>query len=100
MTDHISSQGTAPDSSAQHSAGEDRPRLTIHVEPVTFWFVWTKTGHIPRKAHQSRAAAEAEAVRLASLCPGKKFIVLEAQTKLHAEPDTEAAAPVAETVQP
>lgn len=54
------------------------------VEPVEFWFVWTKTGHIPRHCHNTQAEAEAEADRLARLVPhGKKFIVLRAVRKCH-----------------
>jgi len=51
-------------------------------EPVSFWTVWTKTGHVPRKTHSTAADAEAEALRLAALHPGKKFIVLHAVSKL------------------
>lgn len=54
--------------------------------PTCFWFVWTKTGHIPRKAHDTYASATAEASRLARANPGKKFIVLEAVQKIVAEP--------------
>lgn len=54
--------------------------------PTSFWFVWTKTGHMPRKAHDTLAQATAEAARLARIHPGKKFIVLEAVQKIVAAP--------------
>lgn len=61
-------------------------------EPVEFWMVWTKTGHSPRKTHTTGAAAETEALRLAALHPGKKFIVLRAVSKLSfAAPEAVAA---------
>lgn len=59
-------------------------------EPVSFFMVWTKRGWAPRKQHATRAAAEAEAARLAGLHPGQKFIVLEAVAKI-AEPEAKAA---------
>lgn len=62
------------------------------VEPAEFWFVWTKTGRVPRFAHDTRAKAEQEAMRLARLHPDRKFIVLAAETKFSAQPpQTEAA---------
>lgn len=48
------------------------------------FMVWTKTGRPPKFAHGSLAAAEAEAVRLAELHPGKKFIVLQSVSKFGA----------------
>lgn len=64
----------------------ERPAAELIVEDVSFWFIWTKTGHLPRKTHTTWAEAETEAIRLAHLVPGKKFIVLEARSKLHVEP--------------
>lgn len=54
----------------------------LNVETPSFWFVWTKTGHVPRRKHGSEAGALAEAERLARANPGKKFIVLRATHKL------------------
>lgn len=73
------------------------PGLVTEINP--FWFIWTKKGHVPKFTHDTRAAAETEASRLAALCPGKKFIVLEAVSKVHlplpywvpAQPTQEAA---------
>lgn len=64
----------------------------LMTEPAAFWFVWTKTGHVPRFAHDSFEAAQAEARRLALLRPGKKFIVLQAIEKVVAAPAEERAA--------
>jgi hypothetical protein len=49
------------------------------------FFVWTKGGHAPRKAHQTRAQALSEAERLAALNPGKKFIVQQFLDKISVE---------------
>lgn len=54
------------------------------IEPCEFWFVWTKTGRIPRFTHNTKEAAEAEADRLARKhAGGKKFIVLQGYRKCH-----------------
>lgn len=64
------------------------PSPALIIEACEFWFVWTKTGHIPRKAHNTQASAEAEADRLASLKPhGKKYIVLKGFRKCHVARD-------------
>lgn len=60
---------------------EVRQGLVEEVKP--FWFVWTKKGHVPKRCHDTRGSAEAEAERLARKCPGKKFIILEAVSKVH-----------------
>lgn len=70
----------------------DPPIFNLHMEAASFWFVWTKTGHVPRKAHNSCADAEMEAIRLARQCPGKKFIVLQAVTKFSVAPQLDAVA--------
>lgn len=49
------------------------------------WFVWTKTGSMPKKRHATRDKAEAEAARLAAKHPGKKFIVLQMVSKFGAD---------------
>jgi hypothetical protein len=54
----------------------------VHEQKDSFC-VWTKTGHLPRRFHSKREIAEAEAIRLARLNPGKKFIVLHAVDKIH-----------------
>ena len=59
---------------------------TFIVEAASFWFVWTKKGHVPRKAHTLKSEAIAEAVRLANLHPGHKYIVLQAVAKYSAVP--------------
>lgn len=53
----------------------------IILEPVEFFFVWTKKGRVPRFTHQTRESASAEAIRLAEKHPGRKFIVLRAEGK-------------------
>ena len=58
----------------------------LKTEPMDKWFVWTKTGRRPSYVHESRAAAEAEAARLAALNPGKKFIVMHAVGKISVAP--------------
>lgn len=64
------------------------------IEQVEFYYVWTKTGHVPRRAHSTQAAAEAEADRLASLTPhGKKYIVLRAYRKCHVARDSTGQSP-------
>lgn len=68
---------------ATPSVTEDGFVAPLAEEPCEFWFVWTKTGHIPHFTHQSALRAEAEAERLARRHPGKKFIVLRAYTKMH-----------------
>lgn len=66
--------------------------VTLIVEPCEFWFVWTKTGHIPRRHHHTQAEAEAEADRLAKLKPyGKKYICLRAYRKCHVVADDSCA---------
>lgn len=54
-------------------------------EDCEFWFVWTKTGRIPRFTHHIEAMAIAEAERLARKRPGAKFIVLRAYRKVRVE---------------
>lgn len=68
-------------------------------EKPTFWFVWTKTGRIPRFTHHTEEAARREADRLARANPGKKYIVLQAIEKVQwrpkgQEPAVEAVADV------
>lgn len=41
-----------------------------------FWLVWNEDGRPPMFKHRTRDAAEFEASRLASECPGRKFHVL------------------------
>lgn len=47
----------------------------LEVEYSGKFFVWTKKGHAPRHAWDSRELATAEAARLAKENPGRKFIV-------------------------
>lgn len=68
---------------------------TLVVQECEFWFVWTKTGHIPRRCHNTQAEAEAEADRLARLIPhGKKYIVLRAYRKSHVPSDGTGLSPL------
>ncbi len=60
----------------------DAPPMTR--EDVEFYMVWTKQGRAPRKTHDTRDRAAAEAQRLAGANPGRKFIVLRAVDKFHA----------------
>jgi hypothetical protein len=53
--------------------------------PKNFWFIWTKTGHVPKRCHNTLEGAETEARRLAVKCPGKKFIILRAVQGVVAE---------------
>lgn len=43
-----------------------------------FWMVWNPSGRAPAVRHATEELAEAEAQRLARLCPGQVFIVLKA----------------------
>jgi len=43
-----------------------------------FWMVWNPDGNPPKYRHDTEAAAETEAERLARLNPGSRFFVLEA----------------------
>ena len=49
--------------------------MTRHSEPP-FWLVWNEDGDAPRVKHMDPDSAEREATRLASLHPGKSFVVL------------------------
>lgn len=51
-------------------------------EPVDFWMVWTKTGWPPKRQHKTKIEAMNEAARLAHQHPGKKFMILKAETKV------------------
>lgn len=77
------------ESDARAELNRPRPEIAeLIIEPVEFYFVWTKTGHVPRHCHNTLEAAEAEASRLARLKPyGKKYIVLRAINKRHVLPD-------------
>lgn len=52
-----------------------------------FWVVWNPSRGLPQVRHDTQAAAEAEADRLAAKHPGDEFIVL------HAESVTKVEAP-------
>lgn len=56
--------------------------MPVTIENKDVWFVWTKTGRTPRKAHETQEAALLEAERLARKLPGKKFLVLHATHKV------------------
>jgi hypothetical protein len=55
-------------------------------ETVGFWWVWTKTGSMPRRFHESETDAFAEAARLAKKNPDRKFIVLHGYRKFSVAP--------------
>ena len=63
--------------------------MDVIQQDAEFWFVWTKTGRVPRYAHGSAQAARNEAIRLAAKHPGRKFIVLRALSKFVAVPDAD-----------
>lgn len=46
-----------------------------------FWMVWNPNGHAPTYAHHTKAAAVAEAERLARGNRGQTFFVLQALSK-------------------
>jgi hypothetical protein len=52
-------------------------------EKLGFYWVWTKLGRRPRKAHPSYKSAKQEADRLALKNPGVKFLVLKVVEKNH-----------------
>jgi hypothetical protein len=56
----------------------------VKQESKDVYFVWTKTGRRPTRAHNDSESACNEAQRLAELCPGKKFLVLHATHKFSA----------------
>ena len=43
-----------------------------------FWMVVNPNAGPPTRRHESREAADAEARRLARVCPGETFVILEA----------------------
>lgn len=60
--------------------------------PIGKFFVWTKTGSRPRYSHATLASARKEAMRLAKLNPGKRFIVQEFHEKVFVEAEMPSAA--------
>jgi len=60
------------------SLSEDSAPSPIIREPADFWLVWSKRGGKSRFIHATESQAQAEAQRLASLIPGRRFIVLRA----------------------
>lgn len=63
----------------------------IKSETACFYFIWTKTGRVPRFTHHTYAQAEKEAKRLALKSPGNKYIILKAQSKFSAVLENDAA---------
>ena len=63
---------------------DDEPQ--VREDPSTFYMVWTKTGHVPRKTHDSYQDAATEAARLAKQNQGKKYVVLKAVAKFYVQP--------------
>lgn len=47
------------------------------MQSTKFWLVWNPDGSVPKIRHDSSRKANEEAKRLASVAPGKEFIVLE-----------------------
>lgn len=64
--------------------------MNIKHESKDIYFVWTKTGHRPRRAHMTKESALSEAERLAALCPSKKFLVMHFFAKVSAKPAVNA----------
>lgn len=57
-------------------AGTAAPRGVVQrVAPPEFWIIWADGRRGPRFRHPSKAAAMAEAERLASLDPGRRMDV-------------------------
>lgn len=65
--------------------------MEVKQESKDVYFVWTKTGRRPTRAHADLDTACAEAKRLAALCPDRKFLVMHVTHKFSAD-RTEAAA--------
>lgn len=51
--------------------------MSTTLEYPPFWLVWNPAGRAPTYKHTSRGSAKAEAERLANLCPGETFVVLQ-----------------------
>lgn len=66
--------------------------MDIVCEPGTKWFIWSKHGRRPARAHDSEAAALAEAERLARKVPGQKFHVMRSVTKVFVPAPAEPSA--------
>ena len=56
--------------------------------PKTFWFIWNPDGNNPKRPHTKQRYAIRDAGRLASVFPGKAFIVLKAERLLRKKGDT------------
>jgi hypothetical protein len=66
-----------------------RPGIWLNAgkeQPQPYFFVWNPSNRPPRQQHQTRAAAEKEAERLANLHPGEEFHVLEFKGKVVVKP--------------
>jgi len=87
MTDSRSYSASGSVGTSREPENESE-RLTITFTPYPYWFVWCKTGYLPRRKHESAVSAEAEAMRLALKHPGTKFIVISGYTKFVAQPPT------------
>ena len=46
------------------------------MKPETFYIVWSPSGSPPTVRHQTEASARMEAVRLATINPGRSFFVM------------------------
>ncbi len=56
-----------------------RHPITISATAEPYWYVFDETGRgAPRRMHDTRASAQAEAQRLASDNRGSRFVVLQA----------------------
>lgn len=63
-------------------------KAAVTCEEMATWCVWNKSGHRPKRFHNTREEAEAEAQRLARKRPGHKFIVMQMVGKWHVAADT------------
>lgn len=52
-----------------------------------FWLVWREDGHYPIFKHPNKDSAEAEAARIASICPGEAIHVLGVIATVQTSPD-------------
>lgn len=66
--------------------------MPVITESKDVWFVWTKGGRAPKKAHDTQESALLEAERLARKLSPKKFLVMHATHKVSVVADVAEAA--------
>lgn len=77
-------------------ADNDAPAAEI----ARFWMVWNVDGGAPRYQHYSKAAANAEAKRLAECHPKQTFIVLQSVGAFRAEVEPVKAVKLIDSTDP